>query len=68
LIKELCKEKGISISELSRRIGQTPQNLSKKSYATEDERSIFYADHAINEICKYLAKGEVLEMGMQAWY
>lgn len=30
LIKELCKKKGISISELARRIGQTPQNFSKK--------------------------------------
>lgn len=30
LIKELCKEKRISVSELARRIGQTPQNFSKK--------------------------------------
>ena len=30
LINELCKEKGISVSELARRIGQTPQNFSKK--------------------------------------
>ncbi|MFQ9514683.1 MAG: helix-turn-helix domain-containing protein [Eubacterium sp.] len=30
LIKELCKEKGISVSELARRIGQTPQNFNKK--------------------------------------
>lgn len=30
LIKDLCKEKGISVSELARRIGQTPQNFSKK--------------------------------------
>lgn len=30
LIKELCKKKGISVSELARRIGQTPQNFSKK--------------------------------------
>ncbi len=30
LIKELCKEKNISISELARRIGQTPQNFGKK--------------------------------------
>ena len=30
MIKELCKEKGISVSELARRIGQTPQNFSKK--------------------------------------
>lgn len=30
LIKSLCKEKGISVAELSRRIGQTPQNFNKK--------------------------------------
>lgn len=30
LIKKLCKEKGISISELSRRLGQSPQNFTKK--------------------------------------
>lgn len=30
LIRELCKKKGISISELARRLGQTPQNFTKK--------------------------------------
>jgi len=30
LIKNLCKEKGISVAELARRIGQTLQNFSKK--------------------------------------
>lgn len=30
LIKNLCKERGISIAELSRIIGQTPQNFNKK--------------------------------------
>lgn len=30
LVKKLCKEKGISVAELARRIGQTPQNFSKK--------------------------------------
>lgn len=29
-MKKLCKEKGISVAELARRIGQTPQNFSKK--------------------------------------
>lgn len=29
-IKELCVKMNISISELSRRIGQTPQNFNKK--------------------------------------
>lgn len=30
MIRELCSKKGISISELARRIGQSPQNLGKK--------------------------------------
>ncbi|WP_069997907.1 helix-turn-helix domain-containing protein [Cellulosilyticum sp. I15G10I2] len=30
LIKKLCKEKGISVSELARRLGQSPQNFNKK--------------------------------------
>ena len=30
MIKELCEQMSISVSELARRIGQTPQNFSKK--------------------------------------
>ena len=30
MIKELCKQVNISVSELSRRIGQSPQNFNKK--------------------------------------
>ena len=30
IIKELCNKKNISVSELARRIGQTPQNFGKK--------------------------------------
>lgn len=30
LIRNLCKEKGISVAELARRICQTPQNFMKK--------------------------------------
>jgi len=30
LVRELCRKKGISISELARRLGQTPQNFTKK--------------------------------------
>ena len=30
LVRELCKKQHISLAELSRRIGQTPQNLNKK--------------------------------------
>lgn len=30
MIKELCNKKNISLSELARQIGQTPQNFGKK--------------------------------------
>ena len=30
LVRELCRKKRISISELARRLGQTPQNFTKK--------------------------------------
>lgn len=30
MIRQLCVEKDISISELARRIGQSPQNFGKK--------------------------------------
>ena len=30
MIKELCEQMNISIAELTRRIGQTPQNFNKK--------------------------------------
>lgn len=30
MIKELCSKQNISVSELARRIGQTPQNFGKK--------------------------------------
>lgn len=30
MVRELCEKKNISIAELCRRIGQTPQNFNKK--------------------------------------
>lgn len=30
MIRELCKKQNISLAELCRRIGQTPQNFNKK--------------------------------------
>lgn len=30
MIRELCEKQNISVSKLSRRIGQTPQNFGKK--------------------------------------
>lgn len=30
MVRELCEKKSISLAELCRRIGQTPQNFNKK--------------------------------------
>ena len=30
MIRELCEKKNISLAELARRIGQSPQNFNKK--------------------------------------
>lgn len=30
VVRELCEKQNISLAELSRRIGQTPQNFNKK--------------------------------------
>lgn len=35
---------------------------------TEPEHSVWYGDHAVSEICKYLRNGEVPEKGAQMWY
>ena len=44
LVRELCRKKGISISELARRLGQTPQNFIKKlqreTVSTEELKKI----------------------------
>ena len=44
LVRELCRKKGISISELARRLGQTPQNFTKKlqreTVSTEELKKI----------------------------
>lgn len=34
----------------------------------EPEHIIYYGDHALDEIRKYLRNGEVPKEGMQAWY
>lgn len=35
--------------------------------ATEPEHCIYYGDHAVSEIYKYLRTGETPKEGMQAW-
>lgn len=36
--------------------------------ATKPIHSIFYGDHAVNEIAKHLNKGEIVKSGKQVWY
>lgn len=64
LIKELCKAKGISVSELARRIGQTPQNFSKKlkreTVSTEELMQIAEVLGVVFEQSYILESGEKL--------
>ena len=61
LIKDLCKEKGISVAELARRIGQTPQNFNKKlkreTVSTEELMTI------ANELGVVFEQSYILENG-----
>lgn len=46
LVKIICKKNSISISELARRIGQTPQNFNKKilrNTVSDEELSEIFA-------------------------
>lgn len=64
LIKTLCKEKGISVAELARRIGQTPQNFNKKlkreTVSTEELMEIAEVLGVIFEQSYILENGEKL--------
>ena len=66
LIKELCKEKGISVSELAQRIGQTPQNFSKKlkreTVSTEELIPIAEVLDIVLEQSYILENGEKLKI------
>ena len=63
-IKELCREEKISIAELARRIGQTPQNFNKKlkrnTISTEELISIGDVVGARFEQAYYLKNGNVI--------
>ncbi|MGO5144091.1 hypothetical protein [Catenibacterium mitsuokai] len=61
---EELNELAIAINEMKKESGDTDY----VELATEPEHSIYYGDHAVREICKYLVKGEVPKKGMQAWY
>ena len=64
LIKNLCKEKGISVADLARRIGQTPQNFNKKlkreTVSTEELMEITEILGVVFEQSYILENGEKL--------
>lgn len=64
LIKNLCREKGISVAELARRIGQTPQNFNKKlkreTVSTEELMQIADVLGVVFEQSYILENGEKL--------
>lgn len=64
LIKNLCKKKGISVAELARRIGQTPQNFNKKlkrgTVSTEELMEIAKVLGVVFEQSYILENGEKL--------
>lgn len=53
-----------SINQIKRENGET----DFLSLVTEPEHDIWYGNHAIREIMKYLREGEIPEKGMQMWY
>ena len=70
LIKNLCKEKGISVAELARRIGQTPQNFNKKlkreTVSTEELMTIANELGVVFEQSYILKNGEKLTISNES--
>ena len=70
LIKNLCKEKGISAAELARRIGQTPQNFNKKlkreTVSTEELMTIANELGVVFEQSYILENGEKLTISNES--
>jgi len=70
LIKNLCKEKGISVAELARRIGQTPQNFNKKlkreTVSTEELMMIAEELGVVFEQSYILENGEKLTISNES--
>ena len=65
MIRELCNKKNISISELARRIGQTPQNFGKKlkrdTVSLEEMKQIADVMDVIFEQSFILSDGEQIK-------
>ena len=67
MIRELCEKKKISIAELCRRIGQTPQNFNKKlqreTVSFEEMMEIAEALDVGYEQAFILQDGDEIKMG-----
>lgn len=69
MVRKLCEKENISISELARRIGYTPQNLNKKlqrdTLTTDEMQAIAGAVSATYTYYQEFAfkDGETIEVG-----
>ncbi len=67
IVVELCKKMNISISELARRIGQSPQNFNKKlkrgTVSFEEMMTIAEALGVKYEQAFVLKNGEKIQIG-----
>lgn len=64
MIRQLCEKKQISLAELCRRIGQTPQNFNKKlmrnTVSVEEMKAIANALGIIFEQCFILDEKDII--------
>lgn len=67
MIRELCEKKNISLAELARRIGQSPQNFNKKlkrgTVSFEEMMEIAKAFNVRFEQAFVLENGEKIKVG-----
>lgn len=70
MIRELCEKQNISLAELSRRIGQTPQNFNKKlkrgTVSFEEMMTIAEALEVEYEQAFVLPDGEKIEISKKS--
>lgn len=71
MIRELCVKQNISLAELCRRIGQTPQNFNKKlkreTVSSEEMKTIAEALNVKYEQAFVLADGEKIGIDLKLW-
>lgn len=67
MVRELCEKQNISIAELCRRIGQSPQNFNKKlnraTLSSEEMLAIANAMGVTYEQTFVLKNGEKIQIG-----